>query len=347
MPFSVLLEHAEAVGQIRGRPVRASVLEASAVILVARGADRLLIPVPGSYEYDAASAAIEHLPAARRKHVQLVDTHGESLARVRQYLKPLAKQAKKWPEDSFVDFCEAFLYKVLLGERHHAGVVDGGVQAVREFVPILDPSQFSREARFRLAEVVSLICSYQPIAPEHLSYAADVAEPRSARLWDVLEVAEHHELVEASGRLGYLKRPAAGLRRLGHAIQRVLHHPKTAGLLRIAATTGDLGGAAGLAGVSASMLQALGTVGGDFRPPFLDLGPAILNIYATALREAYPGAAPPRGTIMLLETSRGGWIQPAFLSVGEEAKLEMEARSGFESRLRKAAEARVAKDRMV
>jgi hypothetical protein len=70
-----------------------------------------------------------------------------------------------------------------------------------------------------------------------------------------------------------------------------------------------------------------------------------MGIYQVALTEALPGATPPEGLIHLLERNRAGLRSSSWLSVGEENKLEREAREGLVLRQRRLEEARAAQYR--
>jgi len=173
--FPVLLQHMDAAGIVDGTPVRASIVSAVAPALIARGADRLLIPAPAADELDRISEGLAALPRPRRRLVKVVDEDGRTWKRVVEYLRPLGRQARKWPENAFVSFALQFLYELTLASKYKAGVATDSVNVVRGFVPIIDPTVFTHEARFRLAELLALICRYDPAAPDHIAYRTDVA----------------------------------------------------------------------------------------------------------------------------------------------------------------------------
>jgi hypothetical protein len=344
--FPVVIQHREALALKAGRPVSTSMLPFVSVLLVARGADQIVIPAPDAMEREHAEGGIRKLPPERRDFVTLCDTNGEDLARVKDYLE-LKRQARKWPEDAFVGFAEGFLYEAVVATRNRAGVLSNSASVVRGFVPIIDAREFSGEARFRLAELCRLICSYEPAAVQHGMYGVDTCREAVTTAWDILKMAEFRALVAASGRIGYLKHPIVALRRLSEKFRDLMRQPAVKPLIRLVSTAADAAGAAGLGEAAAEALGLAAHAGrGAFHLPFISPGPAELPLYRAALREGLPGAVPPEGTIMVFEQSRGGRAIHSWLNVGEEDKLEREARSGLSHRIELHRESMRALDRI-
>jgi hypothetical protein len=267
------------------------------------------------------------LPKERRSSVTIVDKNGAVLSSVREYLEPLVAQAREWPENAFVNFSEDFLYLLALGAKHRSGILATSVEVLREFVPIIRPNHFKGEARFRLAELVALVCSYEPHSLEHGSFQLETStsESFSPAVWSLLESAQFRSVVSASGKLGYLKHPLVGLKRLQEIIRNFFGRKDTRKMLSLAATTADLAGAGTAAKAAEHFFESLGAHTDSFRPPFLSLGPAQLGIYRAVLADTDPNASPPPGTIMVFEHSRAGRVGHSWLSVGEDEKLEREA----------------------
>ncbi len=344
MGFPVVFEHMDACGISRGRRVMAPAITAAAVTLVSLGADQILVPGPSSYEEERAAEGIARLPKERRSLVKVVDRHGEILQRVRSYLQPLVAQARKWPESAFVAFAEEFLYQVALGTDFKAGISGHAVGTVRGFIPILDSQSFHGEAKFRLAEIASLICSYEPDLTEHGTCRLDLIPNNEivSQIWSFIDKAEFGALVAASGRMGYLKHPRVALRRLRSAARNFFGKPDIAKLFKLATTTADLADAKSIAEKAKSIVELLGPSESDsFHPPFIDLGPAEIGIYRVALADAFADAIPPEGTILSFEHSRCGKVSHSWLSVGEEEKLQREAQD-IQGRTEKLLEARSA-----
>jgi len=329
--FPIIIEHSEATGKIGERAVRTSALAASSLILVSRGADRILVPVPSDREKERASGGVELLPSERRAIVKLIDRDGEVLRRVRDYLKPLAGQAVKWPETAFVGFLEDFVYHVALGIRHKSAIASDSAAVVRGFIPIIDPTSFRGEARFRLAEMASLICCYEPHCLDHgsLKADADVGRELAPKLWDLIETAEFRLIVSESGQLGFVEHPLIAVRRLRRFVRDFLQREDASVLLKVVGTVADLGSKAHASAASlktfATVLGNLAHTGAPFNPPFLKLGPAVQGIYRLALSHLSSDAVPGDGTIFSFVRSRAGKESLSWLNVGEELKLEREA----------------------
>ena len=203
LSFPVLLEHELACGvDGHGASVRASVLDAAPAVLVCRGADTLIVPAPDPETLAEVSAGIETMPAHRRSIVRIVDTKGSVLQQVRSFLDPLVAQAMKWPENAFVNFAEGFLYQVALAQSHRAGIVSSKINIMREFVPIISTASFRGEARYRLAELIGVIATYEPIEIPHALLATPGDRALASRIDEILEVAEFKHVVAASGWVG-------------------------------------------------------------------------------------------------------------------------------------------------
>ena len=341
MSFPIILEHRDAIGQLGSNKVRTSILSAIGPALVARGADRIVVPVPGPFEQERAMEGYERLPKERRKLVQFVDEDGDVLRRIREYLLPLRHQARQWPEDAFVHFVETFLYRCALAAKYRAGVAHDSVQVVREFIPIINPAVFSDEARYRFADVIALVCAYRPVSPEYPGFArqADVAQV-GRTVWQIIESAEFNAVVAESPALGYLKEPGLALAVLRDKIRDLVARPVAKGLITASKSAADLAGV-GKSIESASRIAEFiddASMAG-FRPPFFNLGPSVLTLYRVALEEAFPGAHAPEGTIMVFEEWRAGGAGTSWLSVGEEDKLEREEQEAIEKRTLKWQEA--------
>jgi hypothetical protein len=325
--FPVILEHEDACGVVGGKDVKTPAIAATALILAARGADEILVPCPSDYEVERTEQGLELLPLERRACVKVIDKGGEVLRRVRDYLQPLTASVSEWPETAFVQYLEDFLYQSALGAKYRAGILADSVEVLRGFVPIIRPQHFKGEARFRAAEVVALICSYEPHDLEHGSLRLDAPAEGgfSSAVWRLLDNAEYRAMVSVSGRLGYLKHPLVGLKRLQHVIQQFFGREDAKAILSVAKATADLAGAGRAATAATQVIETLVNVNGSFRPPFVGLGPARLGVYRVALADGYPDAAPPAGTIMVFERSRAGVVGRSWLNVGEELKLAHEA----------------------
>jgi hypothetical protein len=263
------------------------------------------------------------LPHERQGLVSLIDRDGEVFARVVDYIGPLRLHAKKWPEDAFVRFMVDFLYEVTLASKYKSPIASSSIHGVREFVPIIDPREFNGEARFRLAECISLICDYDADVIEHGNLQVDAPHSVSnpPDIWKFLDFAEFRELEAATGALGYLEVPSVGLRRLRYAISDFFKRPDTKPMLSTAGVVADLAGVKQAEKIG-KMFESLGLLSMEhFRPPFIPFGPVELGLYRSALAEVSPEAEPPEGAILMFERKGG----VSWLNVGDELKLEREA----------------------
>ena len=346
----ILIEYSEAIGQVGTQKVRAPVVEALSLIMIARGADRIILPAPGSREQDRIAAAIADLPASRRRAAKLVDEDGSLLRRIRWYLEPLRHQAAKWPEDAFVGFAESFLYQAALAHAEKASVLTDAVNVVREFLPIIDPNSFRDEALFRLADIFSLVTSYEPaMADEGAAATHYEAATIGTTVDDVIHSAEFNALASTAGGLGLATRPRVALKEFGRRLRALIARKEAKQMLALARTAADLSGAGQAAEATERVFGALEIGKGqtEFRPPFFGLGSASLGLYRAALHNRYPEAGPPSGTIMVFESFRGGRTGVSWLNEGEEDKLAMEAAKAGESRAAKASEAKAAYQRFL
>jgi hypothetical protein len=137
-------------------------------------------------------------------------------------------------------------------------------------------------------------------------------------------------------------RRAGGLRRLQRTVRNFMQSAEVAKLFRLASTTADLAGAKSVVEKTAKILEQIGgQSNASFRPPFMNLGADELGVYRVALADAFPDAASPEGAILLFEHSRSGRLSHSWLNVGEEMKLEPEAKD-IESRKQRLLKARSA-----
>ena len=334
LSFPVLLEHELACGvDGHGASVRASVLDAATAVLVCRGADTLIVPAPDPETLAEVSAGIETMPATRRSIVRIVDTNGSVLQQVRSFLDPLVAQAMKWPENAFVNFAEGFLYQVALAHSHRAGIVSSKINIMREFVPIISTASFRGEARYRLAELIGVIATYEPIEIPH-ALLTPVDRALASRIDEILEVAEFKHVVAASGWVGVARKPRLAVARLWRHFRALLSKPQVSTTLGFVSAAGDIGGAL-VVGTAISKMNDLVSRGEkrEFAPPFVPLGSAQLGIYRRALLSRHPDAVPPPGSIMLFEGTRGDRTGASWLSVGEESKLFDEEKTALATSL--------------
>ncbi len=96
-------------------------------------------------------------------------------------------------------------------------------------------------------------------------------------------MAEFRAVVAASGRIGYLKHPRLGLRRLCDKLRDLIRKPSVKPFIKLASTAVDAAGVGGLAGAAGEVLDlAANSVAQEFHPPFMPLGPVKLPLYGAS-----------------------------------------------------------------
>src|SRR6266850_8190553 len=85
--FPIVLAHRDAVGIEKGCERFASLIPQLAVLLVARGANRIVIPAPNEKEQERVDSGLAGLPTERSSLVQVTDQKGDLCRQVRDYLE--------------------------------------------------------------------------------------------------------------------------------------------------------------------------------------------------------------------------------------------------------------------
>jgi len=331
MSFPMLIENTEATGELYGRPLSVSTLATTSLLLTSRGVDKILVATPAESDRLIVERGLLSLPPERRANVALVDTDSRTLDRILRYLYPLHACAKKWPEDAFVGFLVDFVYQVALAAKFKAAVGTDAVSVVRGFIPIVDPSVFRGEAGFRFAELAAMICSYEPalLSQGALRTDVDTGSGLSSRLWKLIETAEFRQVVEESGKLGWVEHPLIAARHLKNTLASYFQSKEANALLKSIGTVAGLGASAHLplevAKASADVLANFAESKEGYRPPFFPLGPAEEGIHRMALATVSADARPGSGTIFSFTTHRGGGERHSWLNTGQEGKLGREA----------------------
>lgn len=339
--FPLLYEPSVALGVVSGKGVAAPTLAVAGALLVARGADQLIVPAPTEEDREWIEEGLIGIPRSRLNLVKVVDRHGDTLQQVRAYLGPLERQATKWPEDAFVSLSERFLYQLALATRYRAGIADDSVADIRGLVPMIDPGVFSGEARYRLSELFALLCSYEPAAPELLGWSSEVARVgASPDVWRILDLAEFRSVVAASGRIGLLLRPKVALRRMRRLLGDLVSHPRAKSLLRLGSTAVDVAGAPRAAEALGKFLEKATDAASpteEYWPPFLPLDTqGKLGLYRATLRAADSRAKPVPGTIFVFRDRIGH----SWLNTEDGHKLEDKAKERLSNRIKEVREAR-------
>lgn len=322
LPNPIVLGHVDALGELSGQSVRVSTLNATAIVLTSMGADRILVPVPGAMEKDRVAEGLGQLPPTRRSLIKLVDADGKILSRVHDFLLPMHEQARKWPEDTFVDFSLDMLYNLALGCRYGATIESDALKEVVDFVPIIDAGVFSGEARYRLAELVFIASRYDPSLMFKSEVVGQVSEANIRDLfWRIIDSSEYSSVVSISGRLGLVRHPAVLLHRLERAIRNLATRPE----FKVAIGAGQVAAELAKFPISFSKVAELaGNVkrGPGFAPPFIELPIGTeYQIAEASLKESFPNATFPKGTIYAAERTLGDGSSYLWVNKGEEWRL--------------------------
>jgi hypothetical protein len=141
-----------------------------------------------------------------------------------------------------------------------------------------DPSVFRGEAGFRFAGLAALICCYGPTSLNHgaLRTEIDAGSSLSSRLWALIETAEFREVVEESGKLGWVSHPIVAVRHLRNSLSSYLQGKEATALLKSTSTIAGVGATAHptlkIAQASADVLANFTDSKETYRPPFFPLG---------------------------------------------------------------------------
>jgi hypothetical protein len=337
LPNPIVLEHVDALGDLSGQPVRVSTLNATAIILTTLGADRILVPVPGAAEKERVADGLNQMPPTRRGLVELVDVDGKILSRVLHFLNPIGKQAKKWPEDAFATTAIEMLYNLALGCKYGASIASDALSHAFEFIPIIDPSVFSGEARYRLAELVFLASRYDPSLMFKSEVIGHVSEANIRNLfWRIIDSSEYSSVVSISGRLGLVRHPAILLHKLEQTVRDLATHAE----FKVAIKAGQVAAELAKLPVSFSSLEELaGNLkrGPGFASPFIELPISTeYHIAEASLKELFPTANFPKGTLYAAERTLGDLSSHMWVNSGEDWRLVYHPR-GTLKRLKKSA----------
>lgn len=345
----VVLEHKDVLGELGGKPVKASTLNSSAILLTSLGADQILVPVPGSNERERVAEALQQVPTTRRNRIRLIDEDGKILSRVRDYLMPIGKQASKWPEDTFVTFALNALYNLALGCKYGASVACYDLTHMMEFIPIIDPGLFHGEARYRLAELALIASRYNPSLVGGTEVVGQVSEANIRGLfWKIIESSEYSTVVNLSGKLGLVRKPDVLLRRMERAIESLVKREDFKLAIRAAETAAELANLpVPLSKVAELAVDGLKR-GNRFAPPFIEIPITTdYQIAMASLAESFPDAVPPKGAIYATEATLNNASYLEWLNDGEEAKLSYRPQETLEHLRRSADRSRIAATNIV
>ncbi len=348
MPNPAVVPYSDAVGRIGDKHLKASTLNATAVLLTALGADSLLVPVPGEKEKERMAVALEAIPPPRRRLIRQVDSNGRILQRISDFLTPLHEQARKWPETAFVSFSVRTLYGMAIGCKYRAMAVNAQLPVMLDFIDRINPRVFKAEAVHRLAEICFLATSYDPALLSNAEVISEVSRADVRRqFWRIIESSEFGAVTAISGKLGYLRNPRVALRRLKLAVQKLVSRDDFKAVVGAASMASELAQLPLPLSRIDSLVEVLDK-GRQFSPPLLDIpSPVGYDIYRASLAEFDPKAVAPKGSILVVEYPLAGSASHSWLNEGEKSKFKYNARRQLASLRSSSKKAREASLRMV
>jgi hypothetical protein len=262
---------------------------------------------------------------------------------------PIGKQASKWPEDAFASFALHALYNLALGCKYGAAVACYDLTHVMEFIPIINPELFHGEARYRLAELVFIASRYSPSLVGGTEVAGQVSDANIRGLfWKIIESSEYSTVVNLSGKLGLVRKPAVLLRRMERAIGSLVKCEDFKLAIRAAETAAELANLPIPLSKVAELAVGGLRRGNRFAPPFIEI-PITTNyqIAMASLAESFPGAVPPKGTIYATEGTLENASSHEWVNEGEEAKLVYRPQETLRHLRKSAARSRIAATNIV
>lgn len=314
----VIINYTEAEARLKGRDISIPTIASAAYILTTQGADKIYIPIPvvqSEWGYrppnpmpqERAKEAVAQLDNSLRKRVRLVDENGATLRRVLTFLEPLGTSvSENSVEQMFVGFAMDMLYHMALASQFGATSIDGDMLSVQDFISRIRLNSFRGEARTRAAEIIYLAAIYEPYLVDKLKIVRHAAEPGVKETLDrILESAEFQKVVETSGRLGYLRRPRIGLRRLRTAVWGVLGRKDFRFLLDGLEAVSTIA----TAQVPEALLKditAISKKDEEFSPLFGTLHPFDQLIFESALNEFDSRCTHSKGNKMILQPYKVG-----------------------------------------
>lgn len=315
------MNYEEAQAILKGKQVSIPTIEAAAVVLTTQGADEIFIPMPKpGPEQDRAREAISKLPGTLRRRVKLVDTNGAMLDRITNFVDPVDSAVSGLnqfsPEVLLNRFAIEMLYHMALANRYRATSIDGEIQSVQDCIVRSDFSKFEGEARYRVSQIALLATSYEPFYIPKVNIIRHASEPgMQETLTNVLDSAEFAKVVATYGRLGYLRKPQIGLRRISVAVS---------DLIRLREFKLLLAGIKGISQLSSvplptDLLESLAkstNASREFSPQYASLTPFDQEIYDATLHGSNPNCRPPRGSAFQIQPHKVSICGNRFLEEG-------------------------------
>lgn len=283
---SAVMDYVTFHAKVGDRAVQVPALLSTARLLATQRVNTILVPA-ASDEVRELYRDHQHLlaPSARR-HVKLVDSSGALRRRVKQFIAPIEEDLtrnRNEANDYLARVLGESLYHIGLGLKYNASTIDTPIHSFCHALHSTDLSPLGAESKYRLSLASGFLLSYQPQSTSTMELKYQNGEAAAPGLFqDMLDAAEFSDVTEAFGRLGYLRRPITGLRRLRAAIRTWCGSPQAKGAAAIAETVGQYAGTPIPAELARGFAQDVAIP--DFAPPLVALGHG-LGIYWAALAE--------------------------------------------------------------
>ncbi|OLS23557.1 MAG: hypothetical protein HeimC2_25810 [Candidatus Heimdallarchaeota archaeon LC_2] len=327
------MRYAESVGVLKGKSIKVPLVKSYAIACLTRGADQLIVPFVGGKAQDNLQMALDELPSQRKGMIKMVDKTRAVYKLVSDYIFPFTEMELEWPDTVFINNAGDLLYDLIIAEKYKSAIGESRIQNLREFVPGLSFEKYKDEAKFRLAEIIDLICCYTPLSPDFGHIHLEQANPGVASdLLDIMRKTQFDKILMENGKIGYLTNPRIGALKIWNVIKGFFQQQKGKKFLTIAKTAAE---------ITEFQLAAKGTnfvknhfsqTSVKFSPQFVEFGPVKLPMAQNALKEYHPKVKPNPGTIMTIARPFHNEISYSWLNEGEEMKLISEAKNN-ESRM--------------
>lgn len=323
MEFPVISYFGGAFAELEGKSIWIPTLNSTAVLLIIQGADGVIVPPLGNN--DGLKSVIQGLPPSLRAKVRIIDSKQSILKRVTNFIEPISQSVEKEkemsPEQTLARCSIPFLYQLALAAKYGAGMTDGWIDQLTHLVHESDFNKFKgAEARYRTAQLVSLITSYRPFLSSRTGLRGNAADPGiRGRFSDILETSEYADVVSTSGHLGLVRQPTVALRRLRRAVVNITSSPK---FRSVAEASMAISALAQVQLPAEPLVRMAGDfeVGNKFSPPIIDTSRFLVDIYKSTLNAYNPRCRPPKGGMVEMHVHQPAVCGAMELDITKERK---------------------------
>lgn len=316
------MDYCEANARLNNRDISIPTLGAAAFILTTQGADQIYIPVQGMFTEMVRDATSKLAPSLRRR-IKPIDTNGKVSRRVQEFVRPIKSSASNDSQErSFCAWTENMLYHMALASEYRATSIDGDLSNVQEIISAIKLENFKGEAKHRLAQVLHLVSGYEPFYIDKLGIIRHISEPGvGTEIQHILGTAEFADVASAQGKLGYLRNPRIGLRRVSSTIHTLVKRREFRSLV---AATRCISSLAKIALPLDIVDELIAESDDNFSPVFGTLSPFYQTIYQTSLFEYDPKCIPPPEVILDIQPFKLGVCGHLWRDSGESAEQSIE-----------------------